>query len=93
MATTQSGGHSENSAGFVRAALYARASDPNQAKEGTIESQVLKEQISAAGHVLVKEYIDNDFSGPRSMRCAKTSRRTPSMSSTFTMPTASRVKW
>jgi len=38
-----------------------------QAKEGTIESQVLalKKQIAAAGHVLVKEYIDNGFSGPR----------------------------
>jgi site-specific DNA recombinase len=42
-------------------------SDPNQAKEGTIESQVLalKKQIAAANHVLVKEYIDNRFSGPR----------------------------
>jgi hypothetical protein len=26
---------------------------------------ILKQQIAAAGHVLVKEYIDNGFSGPR----------------------------
>jgi hypothetical protein len=50
-----------------RAALYARVSGDLQAKEGTIESQVLalKKQIAAAGHVLAKEYIDNGFSGPR----------------------------
>lgn len=38
-----------------------------QAKEGTIVSQVLalKKQIAAAGHVLVKEYIDNGFFSPR----------------------------
>jgi site-specific DNA recombinase len=53
--------------GVTRAALYARVSDPHSAKEGNIESQVLalREQIAAAGHVLVKEYIDNGFSGPR----------------------------
>jgi len=41
-----------------RAALYARVSGDLQAKEGTIESQVLalQKQIAAAGHVLVKEY-------------------------------------
>jgi DNA invertase Pin-like site-specific DNA recombinase len=50
-----------------KAALYARVSGDLQAKEGTIESQVLalKKQIATAGHVLVKEYIDNGFSGPR----------------------------
>jgi site-specific DNA recombinase len=50
-----------------KAALYARVSGDSQAKEGTIESQVLalKKQIAAAGHVLVKEYVDNGFSGPR----------------------------
>src|SRR6266566_2019648 len=50
-----------------RAVLYARVSGDLQAKEGTIESQVLvlKKQIAAAGHVLVKEYVDNGFSGPR----------------------------
>ncbi len=49
-----------------RAALYARVSGDVQAKEGAIESQVLalKKQIAAAGHVLVREYIDNGFSGP-----------------------------
>ena len=50
-----------------RAVLYARVSGDLQAKEGTIESQVLalKKQIAAAGHELVKEYVDNGFSGPR----------------------------
>jgi site-specific DNA recombinase len=50
-----------------RAALYARVSDELSAKEGTIESQVLalKKQIAVANHTLVKEYIDNGFSGPR----------------------------
>jgi DNA invertase Pin-like site-specific DNA recombinase len=50
-----------------KAVLYARVSGDLQAKEGTIESQVLalKQQIAAAGHVLVKEYIDNGFSGLR----------------------------
>jgi site-specific DNA recombinase len=50
-----------------KAVLYARVSGDLQAKEGTIESQVLalKKQIATAGHVLVKEYIDNGFSGPR----------------------------
>jgi hypothetical protein len=43
-----------------RAVLYARVSTDAQQKEGTIESQVaeLKRQIAAAGHVLIKEYID-----------------------------------
>jgi site-specific DNA recombinase len=50
-----------------KAVLSARVSGDLQAKEGTIESQVLalKKQIAAAGHKLVKEYIDNGFSGPR----------------------------
>jgi hypothetical protein len=36
-----------------------------QQKEGTIESQVLelKRQVAAAGDVLVKEYVDNGYSG------------------------------
>jgi DNA invertase Pin-like site-specific DNA recombinase len=43
-----------------KAALYARVSS------GTIESQVaeLKRQIAVAGHVLVKEYIDDGVPGP-----------------------------
>jgi hypothetical protein len=67
MATMRNGGHSEAPAGVIRAALYARVSDDLSAKEGTIESQVLalKKQIAAANHTLVKEYIDNGFSGPR----------------------------
>jgi site-specific DNA recombinase len=48
-----------------RAALYARVSTDAQQKEGTIESQLveLKKQIAAAGHVLVKEYIDDGITG------------------------------
>ena len=48
-----------------RAVLYARVSTDAQQKEGTIESQVLelKRQIAAAGDVLVKEYVDNGYSG------------------------------
>jgi DNA invertase Pin-like site-specific DNA recombinase len=48
-----------------RAVLYARVSTDAQQKEGTIESQglELKRQIAAAGDVLVKEYIDEGYSG------------------------------
>jgi DNA invertase Pin-like site-specific DNA recombinase len=48
-----------------RAVLYARVSTDAQQKEGTIASQVLelKSQIAAAGDVLVKEYVDNGYSG------------------------------
>ena len=48
-----------------RAALYARVSSDAQQKEGTIESQLfaLKKQIAAAGDVLVKEYIDDGYTG------------------------------
>ena len=48
-----------------RAVLYARVSTDAQQKEGTIESQVLelKRQISAADDVLVKEYLDDGYSG------------------------------
>ena len=48
-----------------KAALYARVSSDAQQKEGTIESQVveLKRQITTAGHVLVREYIDDGYSG------------------------------
>jgi site-specific DNA recombinase len=49
----------------TKAALYARVSTDTQQKEGTIESQVreLKAQIEKAGHALVKEYIDDGYSG------------------------------
>ena len=48
-----------------RAALYARVSTDAQQKEATIESQLfeLKKQIASAGHVLVKEYIDDGITG------------------------------
>jgi site-specific DNA recombinase len=50
---------------MTKAALYARVSTDAQQKEGTIDSQVaeLRRQIAAAGHVLVKEYIDDGYSG------------------------------
>jgi site-specific DNA recombinase len=40
-------------------------SSDHQQKEGTIKSQVaeLRRQIKAAGHTLVKEYIDDGYSG------------------------------
>jgi site-specific DNA recombinase len=45
--------------------LYARVSGDKQKQEQTIESQVaeLKRQIAGAGQVLVKEYIDDGYSG------------------------------
>jgi site-specific DNA recombinase len=48
-----------------RAALYARVSTDAQQKEATIESQLfeLKKHIASAGHALVKEYIDDGYSG------------------------------
>src|SRR5215470_10325373 len=48
-----------------KAVLYARVSTDAQQKEATIESQLfeLKRQIAAAGHVLVREYIDDGVSG------------------------------
>jgi site-specific DNA recombinase len=50
---------------MTKAALYARVSSDAQKHEGTIKSQVLelKRQITAAGHVLIKEYIDDGLSG------------------------------
>jgi site-specific DNA recombinase len=50
-----------------RAVLYARVSGDLQAKEGTIESQVLalRKQIAAAGLELVREYIDDGYPGAR----------------------------
>jgi len=46
-------------------ALYARVSSDLQAKEKTIESQIseLKKQIINDGNFLVKEYIDDGYSG------------------------------
>jgi site-specific DNA recombinase len=50
---------------MTKAALYARVSTDAQQKEGTIESQLaeLRRQVAAAGHELVKEYIDDGYSG------------------------------
>jgi site-specific DNA recombinase len=50
-----------------KAVLYARVSSDLQKKERTIESQIieLKSQIKEAGAVLVKEYIDDGYSGAR----------------------------
>jgi site-specific DNA recombinase len=50
-----------------RAVLYARVSGDLQAKEGTIESQILalKKQIAAAGCKLVREYCDDGYPGAR----------------------------
>ena len=55
-----------------RAALYARVSTDAQKQEGMIESQIaeLRRQIAAAGHVLVKEYIDDGYTGSRMDRPA-----------------------
>jgi len=48
-----------------RAAIYARVSTERQEKEGTIESQLaeLREICRKDGVTVVKEYIDNGFSG------------------------------
>jgi DNA invertase Pin-like site-specific DNA recombinase len=56
-----------DSTDMKQAVLYARVSGDLQAKEGTIESQILtlKKQIALAGHALVREYTDEGFSGPR----------------------------
>ena len=64
--STKGGSCGIDSVCMTKAALYARVSSDAQQKEGTIESQVaeLKRQIAAAGHVLVKEYIDDGFPGP-----------------------------
>jgi site-specific DNA recombinase len=50
---------------MTKAALYARVSTDGQQKEGTIASQLaeLRKQVAAAGHELVKEYLDDGFSG------------------------------
>jgi site-specific DNA recombinase len=50
-----------------KAVLYARVSSDLQKKERTIESQItaLKSQINQAGDVLVKEYVDDGYSGAR----------------------------
>jgi Resolvase, N terminal domain len=63
--STLCGVHGIDSRYMKRAVLYARVSTDAQQKEATIESQLfeLKKHITEAGHVLVKEYIDNGYSG------------------------------
>lgn len=58
-------GDREANTTLVRAALYARVSTEKQREEATIDSQLfeLKRQIASAGHTLVKEYIDDGYSG------------------------------
>src|SRR3989338_4784508 len=48
-----------------KAAFYARVSSDLQRKENTIESQIeaLRKQITESGNTLVKEYVDNGYSG------------------------------
>ena len=48
-----------------KAVLYARVSSEAQEKQRTIESQIaeLKRQVARTGNVLVKEYIDDGYSG------------------------------
>jgi site-specific DNA recombinase len=50
-----------------KAAFYARVSTTAQEKDRTVESQIvaLKRQVAAAGDVLVKEYVDDGFSGAK----------------------------
>lgn len=50
-----------------KAVLYARVSSDLQKKEKTIESQILelRKQIDHDGHILVKEYLDEGYSGAR----------------------------
>jgi site-specific DNA recombinase len=51
----------------MRIAIYARVSTERQAERGTIGSQLaaLRDQVSAAGHELVREFIDDGHSGAR----------------------------
>ncbi len=50
-----------------KAVIYARVSSKKQERDGTIESQIaaLKKQVAVTGDVLVKEYIDNGYSGAK----------------------------
>jgi site-specific DNA recombinase len=68
-----------------KAVLYARVSTDAQQKEATIESQLfeLKRQIAAAGHVLVREYIDDGVSGTLLDRPALDRMRTDLKGDTF----------
>ena len=51
----------------MKVAIYARVSTERQAERGTIGSQVaaLRNQVSAAQHELISEFIDDGHSGAR----------------------------
>src|SRR3989338_2602965 len=53
-------------------ALYARVSTSNQENEGTIESQIvaMKEFAQKNGYTIVREYLDNGWSGDSIVRPA-----------------------
>jgi predicted site-specific integrase-resolvase len=75
----------ESMESMTNVALYARVSTEAQQKEGTIESQLveLRTQIAAAGHELVKEYIDDGHSGKYLDRPALDELRTALKTNTF----------
>jgi site-specific DNA recombinase len=68
-----------------KAAIYARVSSEHQKKDKTIDSQVLvlKKQVADSGDVLVKEYIDNGYSGARLDRPALDQMRKDLKTNTF----------
>ena len=68
-----------------KAALYARVSSQRQQEEHTIESQLaeLKRQIVKHGNVLVKEYIDDGYTGTRLDRPALEQMRQDLKTNTF----------
>src|SRR4030095_6510895 len=51
----------------MKVALYARVSTERQAERGTSGSQraVLREHVTATGHELISEYVDDGHSGGR----------------------------
>ena len=68
-----------------RAILYARVSSDLQQKERTIESQIaeLKKQIAKTGDKLVKEYVDDGYSGAKLDRPAMNEVRMDLKKGTF----------
>jgi hypothetical protein len=58
----------------AKIAIYARVSTDRQAERGTIGSQLaaLRDRVSAAGHELISEFIDDRHSGARLNRPALT---------------------
>ncbi len=51
-------------------AIYGRVSSTNQENEGTIETQIaaVKEYANAKGYIIVREYLDNGWSGDSIVR-------------------------